>query len=437
MAEIDNVTLLDVNKPEKLKEKLNELIDEANSREEAATPTKESLGLGNVDNTSDMDKPVSTAQSTAINNAKAESLKHTSATKQVVNSNLQMAEGKKITLTRGNNTEQSAIDIVNSGGYETMNVGSQNIPLKLLHSTLDVNDTVVPKNPKISIKDENGNTSEENIAFLSDVIRLSVLASAETANGVVTKVDGQYFTDTSTDSMGLHICVRSVLNGSLLSDTIIPLKVASTLSRGLMSKEQVNSLNDVISRVANLEGKAARYLYTDKAAPTANDIDEFVTDLGGTAPYSGVSVVVADTLHVWNYYENDDIGWRDDGSDTVQKASNSSLGIVIGSNTTGKVYVESDGSMSVVGFDALSGRVTSLENTSVKNVVIQSGTNNGTIKLTVTINGTPTTVDNIQVKGLDTMAYKPASSYSTTTEMNNAIATAIAKAITSALGGSY
>jgi len=437
MAEIDNVTLLDVNKPEKLKEKLNELIDEANSREEAATPTKESLGLGNVDNTSDMDKPVSTAQSTAINNAKAESLKHTSATKQVVNSNLQMAEGKKITLTRGNNTEQSAIDIVNSGGYETMNVGSQNIPLKLLHSTLDVNDTVVPKNPKISIKDENGNTSEENIAFLSDVIRRSVLASAETANGVVTKVDGQYFTDTSTDSMGLHICVRSVLNGSLLSDTIIPLKVASTLSRGLMSKEQVNSLNDVISRVANLEGKAARYLYTDKAAPTANDIDEFVTDLGGTAPYSGVSVVVADTLHVWNYYENDDIGWRDDGSDTVQKASNSSLGIVIGSNTTGKVYVESDGSMSVVGFDALSGRVTSLENTSVKNVVIQSGTNNGTIKLTVTINGTPTTVDNIQVKGLDTMAYKPASSYSTTTEMNNAIATAIANAITSALGGSY
>ena len=34
--------------------------------------TKEQVGLGNVDNTSDADKPVSTAQAEAINNAKNE-----------------------------------------------------------------------------------------------------------------------------------------------------------------------------------------------------------------------------------------------------------------------------------------------------------------------------------------------------------------------------
>ena len=437
MAEIDNVTLLEVNKPEKLKQKLNELIDAENSREEIVTPTKESIGLGNVDNTSDANKPVSTAQATAIANAKAECVKLSSSTKQVIDSNIQIADGKKITLTRGNDTEQDVATITNSSGYENMNLGSQNIPLRLMHSKKDVNDTVVPANPKVSIKDEYGTVSEEMIAFLSDVVRKNVFASAETANGVVSAVDGQYFTDVNTDTMSLHVIVRSVVTGEKISDTVLPLKVASALSRGLMSKEQVSTLNDLVSRVANLEGKAARFLYTDKASPTAQEIDTFVNDLGGTEPYTGISVVVADTLHVWNYYENDNIGWRDDGSDTVQKASNSSLGIVIGSNTAGKVFVESDGSMSVVGFDTLSGKVTSLENSSVTGVTVASGTNNGTIKVTVTINGTATTVDNIEVKGLNSMAYQSTSSYSTTSDMNTAINTAIANAITTTLGGSY
>ena len=427
MAEIDNVTLLEVNKPEKLKQKLNELIDAENSREEIVTPTKESIGLGNVDNTSDANKPVSTAQATAIANAKAECVKLSSSTKQVIDSNIQIADGKKITLTRGNDTEQDVATITNSSGYENMNLGSQNIPLRLMHSKKDVNDTVVPANPKVSIKDEYGTVSEEMIAFLSDVVRKNVFASAETANGVVSAVDGQYFTDVNTDTMSLHVIVRSVVTGEKISDTVLPLKVASALSRGLMSKEQVSTLNDLVSRVANLEGKAARFLYTDKASPTAQEIDTFVNDLGGTEPYTGISVVVADTLHVWNYYENDNIGWRDDGSDTVQKASNSSLGIVIGSNTAGKVFVESDGSMSVVGFGLLGCAA----------IYFASGTNNGTIKVTVTINGTATTVDNIEVKGLNSMAYQSTSSYSTTSDMNTAINTAIANAITTTLGGSY
>lgn len=52
---MENITLIDANKPEKLKEAINELID-ANK----AGHTKEDVGLGNVDNTPDIDKPVST-----------------------------------------------------------------------------------------------------------------------------------------------------------------------------------------------------------------------------------------------------------------------------------------------------------------------------------------------------------------------------------------
>lgn len=429
MSSIENITLLDVNKPDKVQKVINELVDKSNDID-LSSISKEGLGLENVDNTSDINKPVSVAQQTAIDTAKAECVKLVSETKQIIDSDIQFADGKRITLTRGDDTEQTAIDIVNNSGYETMNIGSQNVPLKLLHSQVDINDNTVQKAPKISIKDENGTITEDNLALASEVVNNNILANAETQNGLVSKVDGQYFTDVNTDAMGLHICVRNIKTGVLISDTVLPLKLASSISRGLMSKEQVAALSDVISRVAALEGKAARYLYTANTNPTATQINNFaVNDLGLVAPFTGISIVVARSFHVWNYYENDNIGWRDDGSDTVQKATNNSLGIVVGSDTTGKVYVEADGSMSVVGFDALSAKVSSLENSGITNILLESGTNNGTVKLTITANGQTSVFDNIAVKGLGTMAYQTASDYSTTTQMNSAISAAINSAI--------
>ena len=194
-----------------------------------------------------------------------------------------------------------------------------------------------------------------------DKVDKSVMGTSETANGVVSSVTGDSYTDTDVDEMALHIKLRSIQDGSLLSDTAIPLKLASSISRGLMPKESVATLSDLVTRVASLEGKATRYIYTG-TNPTANAIDAFVRAQGQTPPYEGVAVVVSQNYHVWHYYENDNIGWKDDGSDTVTQATNTSLGIVIGSTENGKIYVESNGSMSLVGFDGITGRLTSLEN---------------------------------------------------------------------------
>ena len=46
---------------------------------DVAAVTKTTLGLGNVDNTSDADKPVSTAQGTAIATAKSEAIAEVTA----------------------------------------------------------------------------------------------------------------------------------------------------------------------------------------------------------------------------------------------------------------------------------------------------------------------------------------------------------------------
>jgi hypothetical protein len=420
---MDNLSLLDANKPEKIKNALNELIDYKNSATEIPNITAEKLGLGKVDNTSDKDKPVSTLQKEYIDEVNKKNVKLESSTPQPIDSDIILKEDKALYGERGNDTTEKIIGIKNENGYEAVMVGSKNIPLKLHHSVKDINDVEVSKNPIITIKNKDDTEEEDNLALTSDLQDLktqletkvsekdntkvdkTVLAGAETANGVVTDVEGDNFLNAQIDDMKLVLKVRSISDGALLKEVNIPIKLASTLTRGLMSKEHVSTLNDLVSKVASLEGQNARYFYTESSSPTQLEIDAFVQAQGKEAPYTGIAVVVDDTYHVWHYYENDNIGWRDDGVDTVSMATNTLLGIVKGSEIAGKIYVESDGSMSLVGYDNLVAKISSLEDSEIESISFAEGTENGTIKCTLTIGGTATTIDNIPVKGLGTAAY--------------------------------
>lgn len=63
---MENISLIDVNKPEKVQSTINELVGYANLIESEGRISKETLGLGNVDNTSDINKPISNAQQAAL-----------------------------------------------------------------------------------------------------------------------------------------------------------------------------------------------------------------------------------------------------------------------------------------------------------------------------------------------------------------------------------
>lgn len=426
-----NLSLIEVNKPEELKNALNELINYKNTAGDLPNITAESLGLGNVDNTSDANKPVSTAQKTYIDNENAKDVKLESETIQTIDSDIEIAEGNTLYGERGNGTTEQLVAIKNEGGFENVEIGSPNIPLKLHHSMKDINNSNLTKNPKISVKDADGETTEEKMAFVSDIqgaktelnnsltseinkkINKSSFANAETPNAIVTDVVGENLDESDVDSASIRIVKRSVENGSVLLNEATSIKLASTASRGLMSKEQVSTLNDLSERMQAVEGKASRYLYDTKTNPSATEIDTFVKNLGYTSPFTGIAVVVDETFHVWHYYENDNIGWRDDGSDTVSKATNASLGIVKGENAEGKVSIENDGTMSLVGYDTLKSKVTSIESSRLNDIAIVGGTNNGTIKVTKNVNGTSSTTDNISVTGLKSAAYTESSAYAT------------------------
>lgn len=168
------------------------------------------------------------------------------------------------------------------------------------------------------------------------------------------------------------------------------INLANDTTAGLMSTSDYQSIRDLQARVGQLEQKATRLLYTASTTPTADEINTFVTGLGYTAPFEGIAVVVEGTNHVWHYYEGE-IGWKDDGVDVVANFTNTSAGIILGSQTDGKVYAETDGTGSVYGWGDLKGRVGTLETnmsnyvpktTTVAGKPLSSDVSLGTLKIT-------------------------------------------------------
>lgn len=147
------------------------------------------------------------------------------------------------------------------------------------------------------------------------------------------------------------------------------IQLANDTTAGLMSHTDYQQIRDNTSRIENLEAQTTRLLYTDNTNPTQAQIQAFVDDYltaRGISPitdddYIGIAVVVAGTYHIWRFYENDNIGWKDDGLDTVSQFSNEIAGIILGKQQDGFVYAENDGTGSVYGWSALKTRVSNVE----------------------------------------------------------------------------
>ena len=124
--------------------------------------------------------------------------------------------------------------------------------------------------------------------------------------------------------------------------------------------------NDLSRRVDNLEGKTTRLFYGEGTltSPNATEIQAFIdgleVDPPYTAPYSGIAIVVhittEDTNHIWHYYDNLK-NWRDDGIDTVSTFTNTTRGIIQGSNKVGYISA-SNGFGKVNGWEELNNKVT-------------------------------------------------------------------------------
>ena len=144
------------------------------------------------------------------------------------------------------------------------------------------------------------------------------------------------------------------ISGTAESDA---LPVVSREQAGIMSASVYAAMEDVIanntSRISVLEQSALTYDISGlvSADPTNAEISAAFHQKYPNIPIQpGIRVADYDHAHFWQYGNN---MWILLTQINIQTATNDSLGIVKGSNTDGKIFVETDGSMSLKGYDAL------------------------------------------------------------------------------------
>ncbi|MDR0559119.1 MAG: hypothetical protein LBG92_03050 [Prevotellaceae bacterium] len=137
--------------------------------------------------------------------------------------------------------------------------------------------------------------------------------------------------------------------------TQIPLPVASTTQHGVMPREAYAQMQNNTSRIGALEGRSTRYAVTLPNNPTQSQLTALYNSASGNSgnpAIDAVRLVDVQKNQVWTWFATDN-QWHGPESDTVQQATNTSLGIVKGSTTMGKVFVETDGTQSLNGWDAV------------------------------------------------------------------------------------
>lgn len=144
------------------------------------------------------------------------------------------------------------------------------------------------------------------------------------------------------------------ISGTTESDA---LPVVSREQAGIMSASVYSAMEDVIanntSRISVLEQSAPTYDISGLVGPnpTNAEISTAFQQKYPTVPIqAGLRAADYDNAHFWQYGKNT---WILLTQIDVQMATNQSLGIVKGSSTDGKIFVETDGSMSLKGYDAL------------------------------------------------------------------------------------
>ena len=144
------------------------------------------------------------------------------------------------------------------------------------------------------------------------------------------------------------------ISGTAESDA---LPIVSREQAGIMSASVYAAMEDVIanntSRISVLEQSTLTYDISGlvSADPTNAEISAAFTQKYPNIPIQpGIRVADYNNAHFWQYGNN---MWILLTQIDISTATNESLGIVKGSNTNGKVFIETDGSMSLKGYDAL------------------------------------------------------------------------------------
>lgn len=191
---------------------------------------------------------------------------------------------------------------------------------------------------------------------LSDAIEEETEAREEAIETVDNKLNYPFAQTVSVTATAQVVTItlsrRNIKTGATdTNSTTIP--IANAVNAGLMTPESVTALQQLGTRVSALENTNIHLLYDEDLRPTPADIRQFVINEGytDTTQWVNITVDVLGSTNVWRYFDATH-GWTEQVP-VVARATNTTLGIVKGSQTDGKIYVEDDGTLSVNGWNDL------------------------------------------------------------------------------------
>ena len=171
----------------------------------------------------------------------------------------------------------------------------------------------------------------------------------------------------SESRVAINVTKKDTGTGAL-SDSIVALPVASEEQHGVMPREMVVELSRLGAKVSALEGESvqtyALHLGVDPLTQEEYQLawEQAAGVSAGSVPPNGTKLVnLDDNTEVQYFSTNQPTPWVVRGASTVPLATNISSGVVKGEPATkGKIAVEADGTMSMVGYDELASDVSSV-----------------------------------------------------------------------------
>lgn len=174
------------------------------------------------------------------------------------------------------------------------------------------------------------------------------------------------FSNNNTSTVTLQIGSYNPTTSNSYSGTL-SMPVASNSSAGVMNSTMYsqfvgmsNNITSILNGAVSISGLSAN--------PTQAELTTaWETETGITGVINGAKINDPDNQKVWTYYTNTDTWYAatNTAQVTISQWTNSSQGTVLGSTNEGQIYAENDGTGSVNGWDALKGRVTTLETNAV------------------------------------------------------------------------
>lgn len=263
-----------------------------------------------------------------------------------------------------------------------------------------------------NVADLESSLSTTSSSLASHIASTDVHGITNTVNEAVsTKVDKQFSSSLvtgavvkSTASSGtMELDVKSTVNDQTSTKTVT-IPIASDSVAGFISAADHKIILENQSKIQAMQATVPFYP-VNIAVSDPIDQSALTSAWQQASGSTGNPSNYATLLNLYNNHEYMfyDGAWIDRGAATIAVATDTALGAVMGSpqndTTEGKVYVEADGTMSVIGWDALNADLSNIQsafNSALDGKVSKSTSTSGTYAYTRT-NGeesvTPVSVD--------------------------------------------